>query len=596
MAVGDGYDYPAQDCRQTVDRRNGDARIARLRRRYHPIVWWVTLIHALFGLSYTLLVPMYRGPDEAPHVDMVRHYRSTTGYPDPTEHTVASRGVAASVAIMGPSAARPRPPQYATDAVPRPDRSTFAELDTVESPPRPNQMSQHPPVYYAITSSVTTLVSSVLPASTWTWDRELYLYRLMSWVSMAALPLLAAEGALAIGLRRRFTAVAASFPLLVPMATFIGAVANNDSLAVLFSGLGAVGALAYFNRGGARWAVLAAVGVAGAPLTKSTAAMVGVWAVGMLILGMVRHQVWRRIPAAIGHLCIVGVGALVGFSWHLANLVRFGDPQPNGFPPRVAPNSYAGASLLEFTPVWTKGVAWTFWGQPGRLTGVTLPFWMVLVLSAVAVAIVLVAVVTAGRRWPTWLLGVLVVAQVGLMFGINWRSYSRQGVFSALQGRYLFSLLVPIGVLAAIGVAALLRQRGTALVPAVGVVIAAVGIGLHAVLGWSMLTAGYWGGEGVSELIGAVVAWSPLPAALTLSVFAANAGVVIVAAVLHVPMTWRSGKRRGAPLGEVVRDCPDRPGRLTGCDVMSSTLAERCWRLSPRVLLRGDRCLGRGTP
>ncbi len=506
--------------------------ISRLRRlwvRYHPVVWWVLALKALFGLCFILLVPTYRGPDEAQHVDMIKWYQSHPGYADPTEHTPWSPAVVTSERLVSPGG-MPRPPQHTSDAVPRPDRVGFDELgEGPESRTWGNQMSQHPPLFYAGMAAASSL-TSLLPGDAWSWDREVYLYRLLTLLTVVSLPLLAAEAALALGLSRRFTAVAASVTLLVPMSTFIGAVVNNDGLAMLFASVAVVGALAYLNRGGMRWAVVTAVGCAGAPLSKTTAATAAVWAVLVVAIAVVRSNGWRPSATGLRHLAVVGVGAAIGFSWLIANVVRFADAQPNGFTRTPSPGY--DASVVDFGRVWVARVASSFWGQPARRTGITLAPWMITLLTVAAVALCVLAILRGRRfRMSTSLLALLIVGQVGLMFRTNWTAHLRDGTFPGLQGRYLYALLVPLAALVTVGVSAILGKRFAAHAVPVACAIAAGGVGLHVFLGWSMLTGGYWAddGRGYGGQLRAVLAWSSLPVALTMATLVATALAVAVA-------------------------------------------------------------------
>lgn len=530
-------------------------RLRRAWRRYHGLVWWVVVVKALFGLSFTLLVPPYHGPDEARHVDMIRWYESHGGYPDPTEHTLITPGVALSQRLVSPVGS-PRPPLEERDAVARSKRATFSELDeSHEAPHGGNQMSQHPPLYYTVASAGSS-VTTLLPGDPWSWDQEVYLYRLTSWLSFLGLPLLAAEAALALGLARVFTAVAASLTLLVPMTTFIGAVVNNDGLAVAFTALAVVGVLGYLRHGSLGWAAVTAAGCAGAPLTKSTAAPTVAWVLLVMVVAVVRSSGWRPPARALRHAALVGAAALVGFAWHLTNLVRFADPQPNGFS-RPPPTGYE-ASIADYATTWIERVASTFWGQPARRTGVTLAPWMIAALTVAIVAACLYALVRSRRfRWPVWLLSLLVAGQVALMFRTNWKTHVRAGSLNGLQGRYLFALVVPLAVLATAGVAALVRRRradedgnsdgdGTAspttarTATGIAAAIAAAGVGLHTFLGWSMLTGGYWAadGDGAMGQFDAVLAWSPLPDPLTISAFLATALAVVSAAAWVARQLW----------------------------------------------------------
>src|SRR5213596_546397 len=64
--------------------------------RHHPLVLVITGLNIAFALMYMLIVPMYRGPDEGVHVDMIRHYRATSGEPSPN-HGVRVQSVVRNV-------------------------------------------------------------------------------------------------------------------------------------------------------------------------------------------------------------------------------------------------------------------------------------------------------------------------------------------------------------------------------------------------------------------------------------------------------------------------------------------------------------------
>src|SRR5262249_51221580 len=125
-----------------------------------------------------------------------------------------------------------------------------------------------------------------------------------------------------------------------------------------------------------------------------------------------------------------------------------------------------------------------------------------------------------------------------LVLRTNWRAnrLHNGGVrvdLPGLQGRYFFPLLVPIAVLVATAFwSVLARYSRAALVYAAGAIIAA-GTTLHFVLEQSMLV-GYWqhAGAPLSRHVRALLAWSPLPVAVTVFVLALP---VLVLAVAFVP-------------------------------------------------------------
>ncbi len=492
----------------------------RLFRRYHSVVWWVVALHAAFGLCFIFLIPTYRGPDEAEHVDMTRQYPDGPLLPDPTQHLQVTGGVNASIGLMGPNT-RPRPRQMADEATPRPARPSFDDLDRIGAPGNRNQLTQHPPLYYA-TEAGTVAAIDALRDNQLAWDTEVLVLRLVSWLATLALPLLAAEGALAAGLGRESGGIAAGVTLCVPMATFVGAIANNDSFVMVAAGAAAVGALGFARHGGWRFASLTALGCATAPLSKSTGAPAVVWA-ALVVATSVAVMAERR---RVGPLSIIALGILTGGSWHLRNLVVHADPQPNGFGPSSA-GMGADTGFVSYLPDWVTRINASFWGQPGRNAGVTLPDWTFWILGLVALGLLAIAVVFARPRWPILALAGLVTVTVAILIRTNYRAHLRTGALPGLQGRYLFPLLVPIAMLVAAGAVALLRRRAIDRGP-VGGGVAAIGVGLHLVLGWSML-AGYWGGDGPLGQFASVRAWSALPETVTIVVFAAAALTVIAA-------------------------------------------------------------------
>lgn len=488
----------------------------RGRRRHHPIVGWLVAVNVAFGLAYAVLTPLYRGPDEPRHVEMVRRYRSELGYSRPDQASPLTAAIAKSSGLMGPYAV-PRPPQEERDAQPRVDRQPFSELAEpgATSGQSRNQLTQHPPLYYALTAGASTLVSSLVPAELWSWDREVLLYRVLSVLLTGALPLLASWAALALGLTRAMGALAAAVTMLAPMETYIGAVVNNDVLVVPLAGVAVAGALAYLAGGRPRSAYLAAAAAAGLALTKATGALVAPWVFLVVAVEGVRR--WRRDDrrTAVGAGAVTAAILAVGASWYVVNLARFSDPQPTDIHLPPPPASFE-PSLADYVPLWLDRVSSTFWGEPGRRTGVTLEWPVMHALTVLAVAAVVVALASRRpHRVPAVLLAGLCAVQVALMFRTTWRGYARWGREVALQGRYLYALLVPLAALAALAAWRFLRHRPHWR-PRAALAVAAVGVVLHVDLAFSMLRR-YWEVDDASwgQRLRSVEAWSSLPTAGT---------------------------------------------------------------------------------
>jgi hypothetical protein len=518
-----------------------------VRRGHHPIVLVITGFNLAFALMYALLVPMYRGPDEPSHVDMIRNYRRSHHEPSP-DAAVPFQSVVRNVYRDGSleRAYRPPLPLRARDARRRADRPTFASLGRPAVAPS-NQMTQHPPLYYAAAAGASSLLARITPARLWSYDREVLFIRLLSILAIAPLALLASAAALAMACSRQVAAVAAAFTLLIPQATFIGSVVNNDAFVILWAALAVAAGLRYLA-GGSRvsaW-VAAGAGAAGA-LTKATGAVVAAWAVLVVLAGAwARHRRGQRrdaATAAVPAVAAVGIAAL----WYVRNLVKFHTPQPA---PQGHPRQ-AGAARLSFgsfLPQWLDRLSRTFWAMPARRLGIALPWWLSHLLSALTVAAVIVAIVL-GRRLRTFTLPLLAlcVAQVLLLLRSDYRA-NRLHVpgsdLTGVQGRYLFALIVPLACFTAVAVAEMTRRSARA---ALGVATGATALAcvLHLALAGKMLDR-YWEVRDASftERVRAVYAWSPLPSPLTGVVLGLPLVVLVVAAA--TTLTPRLRRARAA--------------------------------------------------
>jgi hypothetical protein len=513
-------------------------------------VYVIVALKLAFGLAFSILTPAYRPPDESSHVDMIRYYREHVGLPDPVDRPRWSAEGRASDLIIGVLRS-PRFPQRAENATPRGERPTFAELraqEGVRQPNKTNHMAQHPPLYYATAAALGGVAAQLAPTNFWSWDREVYLYRLLSIALCFAIPLLASMGALAIGLTQRQAAVAAAFTLLLPMQTFIGMAANNDAVLIPLAAIASVGALAYLHLRNPGWAFAGAIGAAGATLTKSTAALLSPWVA--LLVGIGAWQRSRRneprTEKPVRTFAITIAILAAGAWWHTMNLIRFSDPQPS----RRRLDEGLPTSFGEWLPVWASRLTGTFWGQPARRTGVSLAWPITHVLTALLIAAVILALAQKPWRRTVVLLQALIFVQFVLLFRSNLKAYHREGVVVAAQGRYLYALLVPLAVLVAIACIAIVRwlPRLSAIGIATGMTI--TGTVLHFVIAWSMLD-GYWFGASVGTRLGSVLAWSPLPYGVSIIVLLLPFAVVVA---WIVDAARRRGRGNGQPAVDAVSE------------------------------------------
>lgn len=493
----------------------------------HPFVWWALVAHLAFALLFSVLLPFFRGPDEAQHVDRLRQQREGTAMSDPTEVAPHTPGVlAADHIVRGRGRALPH---RRADAPARPQRRSFAELDATFEADKDNHLSQHPPLYYVTVSLVPRAVAAVTGHDL-SWDREVWLLRLVSVMLTAPVPIAAALAAEAAGGGRGSVAAAAAFPLLVPMATAMGATVNNDAAVVVLSAATVALGARFLAWGRTSDALGTAGAAAAAALTKATAATVAPWAALVLALGVWRHRratsVSRRLLQGGGSMLLLAAGA----SWYVLNLVRHSDPQPS--PVSHGASESSGQPFWPFVGEWLDHTSRTFWGQPGRRAGVELDWAVSHSLTALTVALALVAVLWARPRLPVLMLAVMAAWQVAMMFVTNWDAHLNSGgLLVAIQGRYLFTALVPAAVLVALGARVLLRGEHR-LLAAAGAA-AAAGVALHVVIARLMLSQ-WWEGPaaGWSERVRSLLAWSPAPPVVTWGLLVAPVVVALVGAVL----------------------------------------------------------------
>ena len=410
----------------------------------------------------------------------------------------------------------------AADAAPRSDRPTLAALGARELGTSTDQMTQHPPLYYLGMAELTRIIT--VPERFWSWDRELFLARLFSVLFLAPLALLASEAVLALGLARRAGAIAASFTLLIPQKSYLGATVTNDSLVILLAAVSVVAAIRYLAGAGARNAWVASAAGAGLALTKSTGAVVTAWVAVVIACGA--FQRWRRGDRrdAVRALAPAALFTAAGASWYVANLIQYHRPQPH--PPRVLVTPVP-STFTNFFPRVLDLVSQTFWGLPARRLGIATPWWISHMLSVGTLVCVVLALVGARSLVPK----VIALFGVGLaqalaLLQATWATNRHHNLgltkYLALQGRYLYPVLVPLAALVAVGIYRagnwLFSQR---FVTAVTLLIVGAGAALHFSTAVMMLDH-YWHGNHPfwRDHLGAVVAWSPLPVGLSYGVLA----------------------------------------------------------------------------
>lgn len=539
------------------------SRLGRRLRAVPALVWGITVLHVAIMLGYTLVYPVYSNFDESAHTDMVYALVHGDGWPGPGGR-IYSQAVIGSDDPYVNGALSQRP--YSNDHIwPRGQRPTLQDFggDKPSAYPVPNQMVQHPPLYYAFAAAVV----APFGVDHWAYDQFVGALRLLNILLLAPLPLIIWATARALRAGWSVATSAAAVPLAIPTLSRVGASVTNDVLLILLTA-GTLLALARVMRSELRLRTAVVIGVLTglAELTK---------AFGLLLLPAVAASyavAWWRVRSrrAVAHgLLALGIAVLVGGWWWVRNEILYGAVQPQGLGPvysrQVLGSPRAGGrSLSDYVSGFTGRIISRFWGSLGlpdppylssTLTGVLTAVLLVGVAAGLVLGIrrsaghvgegaAAPAVATRGRRV---VLAVLLVPSVLTLVGLfeqAHHSYLTNGVFAGVQGRYLYDGISGVSVVAAVGLARLMG-RARAVLP-LGTVVGALYVQVRALLA---VLGAYWFPVGthhvVSGLPGAfagVLRWATWPAGVTwlYAVLVVLASLVTVGLATRMAVTART--------------------------------------------------------
>lgn len=526
------------------------------RRTYVVSLTLITLLSALVLLGWALLTQALRAPDEPQHANSVVRVMHGGGWPAPGEalfgagpETTLSEG---AFSTWLPGSTRPPGPAF-TDVVPTPDdaRTVIDEDNALPAPgeTRYDQMTQHPPLYYAVVAGVLKLIG----LDEARWDVQLLAMRLVgAAMTVPTVPLIA-EATRRLLRSPAMGLGAACLPLFIPQFWHINGAVTNDALLTLTGSLTLFWTLkAVQGDVRPRTAVLAGLFLGAGLLTKGfMMAGIPVVLAGFLLA---RGAPWRRRlrAAAVSMAAAFAVGGW----WWLRNLVVHGTLQPAG-QTVAAPNPSAVTTLSAYVERALNAFSRSFWGL---FSWGEMPIALPYVVGASVVLLVLVAVGLAASR-GVFREMLLLASFAGIIVGSivlrQWRFYEETGAFSGLQGRYFYLAILGISVLAASGLWFLLRRserRAVTLLP----VLAAGGL-VVSLWGMSVALDGYYraAGESFREAFARWVAWSP---ASPEQVAVLGGVTAAVACVLLGQLAWTAW----SPDGPTGRDrFPARHGRAT---------------------------------
>ena len=548
----------------------GDRPSTGSRERVPLAVWAVTALHVGLLLTFSFLYPPFTGFDETQHVDAVLSIRHGDGWPAPQERELSEGIVAVATPLLRSASALP----FSDDEIPpRDERPSVAELGVERDSVGqllPNQITQHPPLYYALQAGVL----AVLPGSAdWAFDKTVGVLRLVSILLMAPLPLLAWATARALRAPPLAGHVAALLTVSVPQLQRVGSSVNNDAgYTLAFATVLLLLARVATGDLRRRTVVLTGVAVGVAMLTKGFALVLPL-SVGLaFVVGGLRTRVRRWWLSGLLSLVVAFV---VGGWWWLRNLVLYGTVQPSGWPasyrdvlqfePR-APGE--PAPVVPFLETTYSLLSERFWGglEINYVGPDTFPHWWTNVLVVVATVALVAAVVGAGRSRLPVTVAVLVpfASTLGVVaFGV-WSGYSYSLNFPGAQGRYLFGSLPSLAAAIALGLVVLAGPAGRVrrALP-VGAVLLALGMqaaGLHSVLARSWLPAHDAGSraERSRAALEAIVGYSPWPTLVTLAAFALAGLAAAAVLVLTVRRALTGADEPAEPTGGLTPEAPSR--------------------------------------
>jgi 4-amino-4-deoxy-L-arabinose transferase-like glycosyltransferase len=532
------------------------------RRRAIPRrLWLIVALQGLLMLALTILYPPFQNADEAAHVDYVLAHRDGVWFDGPGERYYQS-GVLIALGQVPNSQALIHIGNY--PPVPRGDRKSFDQLGT--TPARtspPDQMVQHPPLYYGLAAGFSYLLPDFSGRG---FDVQVFWLRLFSVLLLLPVPLLIFGAARRISANVNLALVAALIPLSVPSYLRIGASVTNDSLLILLTTV----LLALLVR------------VAWGDLSRRTALWVGLaWGADVLTKGFALalpvailacylvdargsliariKQSWR--PALLGG----ALGSAIGAWWWVRNLIVYGAVQPNGFGPVWAksiheqelaghhpPGTYAGL-IQHFVTVLGPRI----WGSLGLIDTPSLPRNILWLLLIVATALVLISLL---RRDPTtgWgpvralVLCLPLLLTLGVMFWGVRATYLRGQVLPGMQARYLVPDSLGIAICIAVAICWLSGRYQRWMAPLIltgSLLFVAASAARVIDIEMSPTEAGRFQrfGDGLAW----IAAWAPWRASVSAMIVGATALVALVSLMAF----WRSALTERTP----ARDQVDAP-------------------------------------
>jgi 4-amino-4-deoxy-L-arabinose transferase-like glycosyltransferase len=486
----------------------------------------------LYGVLviWACVTPDYRAPDEPQQVSTTLRLAYWHSYPAPGDarifpavkasyHDVGFGGIGLNTIIGLAPLKKPATNQLTGQTL----NQLGASSSGAVTPYDYDQMTQHPPGYFAV-MSVPARIFDVINKTPHT---ALLILRLCSALLLLPLPFLAFRIARALGVSTNGSAAASFLPIALPQLTHLGAAVNNDTLTITLGAAVTWLCLEVAGRArGRRWAIALGLTTTAMLLTKGVA-------LPMLVVVLVAFLVRARrfgLRTAVKNAVLTGICLVPGIAWWVANVVRFGKLQPDGYPRsylNLLPHGHldSGKWLHNFFPALTRSFiadfGWLEAPPPPALT------------AAVTIALLVLIVVGIARSRQR--LGEALLAQLSWLMPLiaildtSHAASERTGALQGVQGRYIFVGVTAIAATIALAVRPGPQTAGRRYLPVYALmpVLAVVCAGLGLAAGVSH----FYVGNGFFDQVGTLTSWSPLRLRVLVPIAVIGVAAAAVAAV-----------------------------------------------------------------
>lgn len=426
----------------------------------------LTLLVVIVQTVWALTIPAFRGPDEPHHVNSILRIASGGGWPEPGDAMLDPKIIEAGqqsgmIVPDGEDFTRQNRTQLHFSGA---SQANFVDMEVADREDRIvlfpveaaspesaeiDQMTQHPPVYYAGGA----LIVQAFDLEDAPWDRLVQVLRLYGiFLTIPLVPSIIYT-ARRLGASRPWALAAGFLPLAVPQLLATSASVTNDTLAI---GLGALTVAALAKAGTERisWKTVFLVGGSlGAALwTKGLLLALGLPLILVFMLAK-NEPLKKRIIATLAS----GTLALAIGWWWVLNIFRYGVIQPAGFH-RDPPVGWSAdsADFGNFFSTAYRTFTNSFFSSFGWLES-DFPAIIGQGLIILLIVLVVLSVVRAGNTRQTYV--ILLSPFVGLLLLLYvqaWSNYLSTAAVAGVQGRYLYPCFAVLG-----GIFLAIRRYGT---------------------------------------------------------------------------------------------------------------------------------------